>query len=85
MRALFPPGEEFVFDTTILFLAGNHDHHLWRSVQDQQFIEQIERLVQQIEGNDGVSQTKEGVESWLGMAGKGAIPQLLVDRLDAEG
>jgi UDP-2,3-diacylglucosamine pyrophosphatase LpxH len=36
--ALFPAGEPAVFSTRLICIPGNHDHHLWRMAQDEQFI-----------------------------------------------
>ena len=35
---LFPVGQPWAFSTQLICLPGNHDHHLWRMAQDEQFI-----------------------------------------------
>ena len=39
--ALWPEGERQVFDSDILCIPGNHDHHLWRMAQDRAFVDAI--------------------------------------------
>jgi hypothetical protein len=33
----FPSGGDFLFDHTILYQVGNHDHHLWETARELQF------------------------------------------------
>ena len=33
----FPPGGEPLFDSTVYYLPGNHDHHLWESARERQY------------------------------------------------
>jgi metallophosphoesterase superfamily enzyme len=35
IEALFPAQVQPVFSTQVLCVPGNHDHHLWRTAQDQ--------------------------------------------------
>lgn len=39
--ALFPAGEPPRFATRLICMPGNHDHHLWRMAQDEQFVSAI--------------------------------------------
>ena len=34
---IFPPGGEALFDDTILYQVGNHDHHLWETARELQY------------------------------------------------
>lgn len=36
----FSPGHE-LFDTTILYIPGNHDHHLWETAREHQYAEWV--------------------------------------------
>ena len=36
LELAFPPGDE-LFDATILFVPGNHDHHLWETARERQY------------------------------------------------
>ncbi|EHQ05563.1 hypothetical protein Lepil_0862 [Leptonema illini DSM 21528] len=36
--ALFPKGETPLFDTEILYLPGNHDHHMWELSREEEYI-----------------------------------------------
>jgi UDP-2,3-diacylglucosamine pyrophosphatase LpxH len=40
--ALFPAGGEDLVRREIIYVAGNHDHHLWRMAQDHGFIAALE-------------------------------------------
>lgn len=40
-REIFPDGEDPVFADEVLFLPGNHDHHLWRMVKDGVFVDRM--------------------------------------------
>ena len=42
LEALFPTGEAPVFSTQLITLPGNHDHHLWRTAQDQYFLQHLD-------------------------------------------
>lgn len=33
----FPPGGEPLFDSTVYFQPGNHDHHLWETARERQY------------------------------------------------
>ncbi|MFN2607138.1 MAG: metallophosphoesterase [Acidimicrobiales bacterium] len=37
---VFPPNGR-LFDDTILFVAGNHDHHLWESARERQYADYV--------------------------------------------
>lgn len=34
---IFPPSGEALFDKTVLYLPGNHDHHLWETARERQY------------------------------------------------
>ena len=38
LDAFFPEGGAEVFEREIIYVAGNHDHHLWRMAQDHCFV-----------------------------------------------
>ncbi len=38
IELLFPPDEEGLFDRHILYIPGNHDHHIWESARETQYI-----------------------------------------------
>ena len=42
LKCMFPHGEEPVFDPGIVYVPGNHDHHIWRMVQDHMFVSQVQ-------------------------------------------
>jgi hypothetical protein len=42
LDAFFPEGGEDIFAREIVYIAGNHDHHLWRIAQDQGFLDAVE-------------------------------------------
>lgn len=42
LDAFFPEGGKDIFAREIIYIAGNHDHHLWRIAQDQGFLEAVE-------------------------------------------
>jgi hypothetical protein len=37
----FPPGGEALFASRIYYLPGNHDHHLWETAREAQYLEYI--------------------------------------------
>jgi hypothetical protein len=41
---IFPPGGEFLFDPTILYQVGNHDHHLWETARELQYADLLKEL-----------------------------------------
>jgi UDP-2,3-diacylglucosamine pyrophosphatase LpxH len=41
IEALFPAGVPPAFSPRVLCVPGNHDHHLWRSAQDQYFLDHL--------------------------------------------
>lgn len=41
---VFPPQGEALFDPTILYQPGNHDHHLWESARELQYANLIDEL-----------------------------------------
>lgn len=41
IELVFPAGGEWVFDKDIYFLPGNHDHHLWETTRERQYLEFI--------------------------------------------
>ncbi|MEM1052403.1 MAG: metallophosphoesterase [Pseudomonadota bacterium] len=42
LDALYPVGGPDLFAREIIYLAGNHDHHLWRMAQDNGFLDAVE-------------------------------------------
>lgn len=40
----FPPGGEPLFDSTVYYQPGNHDHHLWETARERQYGIFVERL-----------------------------------------
>ncbi len=42
LDAFFPKDGEDLFDREIIYVAGNHDHHLWRMAQDNGFLSALE-------------------------------------------
>ena len=42
LDAFFPADGEDLFDREIIYVAGNHDHHLWRIAQDNGFLSALE-------------------------------------------
>ncbi len=42
LDAFFPAGGPDLFDREIIYVAGNHDHHLWRIAQDNAFLTALE-------------------------------------------
>jgi predicted phosphodiesterase len=43
LDAFFPAGDPDLFEREIIYVAGNHDHHLWRIAQDNGFLNALER------------------------------------------
>lgn len=41
---IFPPTGEDLFDRTILYLPGNHDHHLWETARELQYANLLNEL-----------------------------------------
>ncbi len=44
VEMVFPKDKPPLFQKKILFLPGNHDHHLWESEKDRFFVQQLERF-----------------------------------------
>ena len=42
LDAFFPADGSDLFDREIIYVAGNHDHHLWRMAQDHGFLTRLE-------------------------------------------
>ncbi len=42
LDAFYPVGGPDLFDREIIYIAGNHDHHLWRMAQDHGFISALQ-------------------------------------------
>jgi hypothetical protein len=38
----FPEGRTWLFDKTILYVPGNHDHHLWELAREAQYVRYLE-------------------------------------------
>lgn len=43
LAALFPRKEKPVFDTEILYIPGNHDHHIWELSREEEYIRKRRR------------------------------------------
>jgi hypothetical protein len=41
---IFPSGGEALFDPTILYQPGNHDHHLWETARERQYANLLDTL-----------------------------------------
>jgi hypothetical protein len=41
---IFPPDGEFLFDHTILYQVGNHDHHLWETAREVQYADLLKEF-----------------------------------------
>jgi hypothetical protein len=41
LELAFPPGEEALFANNIYYLPGNHDHHLWETAREAQYLDYI--------------------------------------------
>ncbi|MBQ1764916.1 MAG: metallophosphoesterase [Aquincola sp.] len=44
VQALYPADGPQLFSTQVLYVPGNHDHHLWRVAQDSQYLDQLDSL-----------------------------------------
>ncbi len=44
VNLIFPPDGEPLFDTRMLYIPGNHDHHVWESARETQYINFITRI-----------------------------------------
>ncbi|MEO0907308.1 MAG: metallophosphoesterase [Pseudomonadota bacterium] len=42
LDAFYPADGQDLFDREIIYVAGNHDHHLWRIAQDNGFLQALE-------------------------------------------
>ena len=42
LDAFFPADGDDLFDREIIYVAGNHDHHLWRMAQDHGFVTSLQ-------------------------------------------
>jgi hypothetical protein len=41
---IFPPNGEALFDTHLLYNPGNHDHHIWESARETQYLNYMARI-----------------------------------------
>lgn len=41
VELIFPAGQEGLFERTIYFVPGNHDHHLWETARERRFAEYL--------------------------------------------
>ena len=48
MDLIFPKAGDPLFDNKIFFLAGNHDHHLWETARETQYLKHIPTLKQRL-------------------------------------
>jgi hypothetical protein len=44
IELIFPPGGEALFDPHMLYIPGNHDHHIWESARETQYINFISTI-----------------------------------------
>ncbi len=44
INLIFPPDGEALFDTHLLYNPGNHDHHVWESARETQYINYMARI-----------------------------------------
>ncbi|MEH0157447.1 metallophosphoesterase [Limibacter armeniacum] len=44
LEQLFPQGEKAVFDSELIFIPGNHDHHLWETAREAQYLNYVSQL-----------------------------------------
>lgn len=44
INLLFPPDGEPLFDPHMLYIPGNHDHHIWESARETQYVNFISRI-----------------------------------------
>ncbi len=44
IELIFPPGGEPLFDTHLLYIPGNHDHHIWETARETQYVNFIARI-----------------------------------------
>jgi hypothetical protein len=42
LELAFPQGQTWLFDKTILYVPGNHDHHLWELAREAQYVRYLE-------------------------------------------
>jgi UDP-2,3-diacylglucosamine pyrophosphatase LpxH len=43
IELVFPPDGEALFNTDILYIPGNHDHHIWESARETEYLRAIGR------------------------------------------
>lgn len=41
---IFPPDGEALFDPHLLYIPGNHDHHIWESARETQYLSYMARI-----------------------------------------
>src|SRR5579859_1511137 len=44
IELIFPPGGEALFQKDILYIPGNHDHHVWESARETGYLDYLARL-----------------------------------------
>jgi hypothetical protein len=44
VELIFPPDGEALFEKRLLYIPGNHDHHIWESARETQYINFISRI-----------------------------------------
>lgn len=44
IELIFPPEGEALFDKRLLYIPGNHDHHIWESARETQYVNFIRRV-----------------------------------------
>ena len=44
IELIFPKDGEALFDKNILYIPGNHDHHIWETARETQYVNYIDRI-----------------------------------------
>jgi len=44
IELIFPKDGEALFDKNILYIPGNHDHHIWETARETQYVNFIDRI-----------------------------------------
>ncbi len=73
VEVMFPKDEPAIFAEEIIFIPGNHDHHLWHTVKDQQFLNQL--------SSQDNSQVLEPLIEATNLFDKPSLPSILLTKL----
>ncbi len=44
LEILFPEGQPLLFRRNIIFIPGNHDHHLWETARELQYVKYLKKM-----------------------------------------